>query len=524
MPRHSLRRFSVGSILSVSLIGCGSAGPAMEGEDPENALVGQRPQSLVGDPARFWCADPEGGACPAGGSPPMVNVCWEPSSFNNPAFNDVRAWVEDGMRSNWVRYARLNLVNFSEPNGWGVCSPGQAGIHVNVLHSDDEIVQPCGGVSQIGTDGDGVTNGTNVPDCDPSSACGPGGHSSREVCVKRVAMHEFGHALGFAHEWERDDPFPWQKYGAFSDQGILSGVDQPQGAAGITTLTAMDQAAVQRAYGRRISGQLVSPAGRCLASFGNGAGEQPFMWDCDEFQDDQEWDYDFNLGILKMKGLNFCLSGRTSAAVATEDCNSGDSFHKWAFRDTYLRSYGKCLDLAGGNTSGGGVQAWDCGADSGANQKWYIARSVFPDTGEIRFGGSPSSTSCLTAPASGVGQLTVTPCNGSARQRFHIATPNQQIMPDTDLGQCLDIQSELDSNYMSGVGGPANGQPVQLHACSAVQFNQKWNFSGAIMNDMLINGLVPGCLTRQNDSTQGSQMGIGVCNGNNSQRFDYYPL
>jgi hypothetical protein len=532
MPRRSLLLSTVGSILGVSLMGCGSAGPAMDGEDPGSPVVDQTSQDLLGDPTRYWCANAQNGMCPAAGSPPMVNVCWEPSSFNNSAFNNVRAWTEDAIRSNWARYGRLNLVTVSGAGTWQVCSPGQPGIHAYVRTNSE-----CGGTNNgVGINHDGVTNGIGVPDCNPSSSCGLAANSSQEVCVKRIAMHEFGHGIGFFHEEQRDPglpdcdprnntpPIPGTKYGAFNQQGIMSDCDGPQAAAGITTLTALDQAAIQRAYGRRISGQLVSTAGRCLASFGNGQGEQPFMWDCDEFQDDQEWDYDFNTGLMKMRGLNFCLSGRTSSTIGTENCNSGDSFHKWAFRDTYLRSYGKCLDLNGGNTNGGGVQAWDCGALNGANQKWYIKRSVFPDTGEIRFGGSPGSASCLTVPASGSGQLTVTPCNGSGRQRFHIATANQQIISDTFLSSCLDIQSELDSTYMSGVGGPANGQPVQLHACIAGQFNQKWTLTGAIMNDVLFPNTAAGCLTRKVDKGQGSQLSLGVCNGSNSQLFDYYAL
>jgi hypothetical protein len=173
----------------------------MEGEGLENAVVDQAAQTLLGDPSIYWCSA-QGPTCPVGGSPPLVNVCWEPSSFNNSAFNNVRTWVEDGIRSSWVRYSRLNLANLAGASGWGICSPGQASIHVNVLHSNDPT--KCGGVSQVGTNGNGVTNGTNVPDCDPASACGLGAASSQEVCVKRVSMHEFGHAIGFWHEEQRD--------------------------------------------------------------------------------------------------------------------------------------------------------------------------------------------------------------------------------------------------------------------------------------------------------------------------------
>jgi hypothetical protein len=507
-------RFISGLLVSACFLGCGDASESARGIESRTDVVAETAQRIYGAPSTYWT-----------GSPPFVNVCWEPASFDNTAFAQVRAWVEDAVRSNWNRYARLNLVDVAGNTTWKACTPGQPGIHAWVRHSPPE---QCGGSNTgTGTNHNGVTNGIGFPDCDPSSPCGPLPGVSQEQCVKRIALHESGHGIGFYHETERpgeDLPdcnpgnFPGeipggQKYGAYNENSVMSECDQAVATA--TEINAMDIAALQRAYGRRIGGSLVSASGRCVASFGNAIDEQPFMWDCDEAQDDQEWDFTFATGTFNMRHSNLCLAGRGTSTADLVACNGADPQQQWSFQNTYLVAYGQCMDLNGANTNGGGVQTWECGAMGGANQRWFITRAAIP---EIKF-GSPSSTSCLTVPTSGTGQLTVTPCDGSTHQKFRMANSDGQIVSDAFPSLCLDIQSELDSSYMSGFGGPRNGQMVQLHACAAGQFNQKWNFSGEIYNTHW-----NGCLSRTAATTQGSKLFVGPCDGSMEQRYDYYPL
>jgi hypothetical protein len=345
--------------------------------------------------------------------------------------------------------------------------------------------------------------------------------------VRRIALHEFGHALGFYHEEERPNEglldcnghpgtiAGGQKLGAYNPASPMAECDATTTAV---DLSPGDIAAVQRAYQRRIRGSLVSPNGRCAATLGNNVGEGAFLWDCDEFQNDQEWDYDFATQLLRLSGTGLCLAApapAASQAVSMVACEVVPKL-RWGFQNTFLRSYGKCLDLAGGNSSGGAVQAWDCGALGGVNQRWTIAPKP-SGTPEIRFGG-PLSVACLTAPASGTGQLTVTTCNGSDRQKFSFANANQQISSVAFPTKCVDLQGELDDDYLAGYGLPTNGAPVQLFDCSAKQFNQKWNFSGEIYNYQHV-----ACLPRDGGGN-GDDLSIGPCNGSEAQLFDYYPL
>ena len=88
-------------------------------------------------------------------------------------------------------------------------------------------------------------------------------------------VHEFGHALGFAHEWVRPGyDFPagcTQNEDAPNQPGFAitpwidhkSIMDKCQSATGIYGLSAGDIIGVQQAYGRMASGSLVGYNGLC---------------------------------------------------------------------------------------------------------------------------------------------------------------------------------------------------------------------------------------------------------------------
>lgn len=104
-----------------------------------------------------------------------------------------------------------------------------------------------------------------------------------------MAIHEFGHSLGFQHEDERPDyqggatgsgdcaKQSWpnsnpQHYGAYDKDSVMSYCD-PNAA-----LSPGDIASIQRSYGRRLTGSLVSPQGNCAAShYAVGSGDRVFL-------------------------------------------------------------------------------------------------------------------------------------------------------------------------------------------------------------------------------------------------------
>jgi hypothetical protein len=83
-------------------------------------------------------------------------------------------------------------------------------------------------------------------------------------------------------------------------------------------------------------------------------------------------------------------------------------------------------------------------------------------------------------------------------------------------GKCLDVRDVWNSDYLSGQGGPAVGQSVQVFDCVPSQLNQKWNFSGNLMS-------VGKCLTLGgNYLANGAPATVIPCSGLAAQVWDYY--
>ncbi len=126
--------------------------------------------------------------------PGGIPVCWEIA--DKTVFPVERAAVQDQVGRTWETSTGADFT------GWGICKDASTGVRIAI--SDERPHVNAFGKKLAGMKAGLVLNFT-FNNWSTTCSVASGSVANTERCIRNLAVHEFGHVLGFYHEQARTD-------------------------------------------------------------------------------------------------------------------------------------------------------------------------------------------------------------------------------------------------------------------------------------------------------------------------------
>jgi hypothetical protein len=151
--------------LALFFIACGTSALAQSG----------MPHYAKAEPGWQWDASSDGTT--------YIPVCWE----NPEGYPTEKSWVKSAIANSWEAAANISF------HGWGKCNSQSSGLRIVIADTRSRTYGLGKGLN--GMEGGMELNFTFRNFNQTCQAA-----NKRELCIKSLAVHEFGHALGFLDE------------------------------------------------------------------------------------------------------------------------------------------------------------------------------------------------------------------------------------------------------------------------------------------------------------------------------------